>query len=135
VEEGLSKTDVDKWESPPHEARQKPIVDRLVETVQSRRGLGSENTGDIVLLANMDGGFYLDGGDLTSTHGSLSARDGLVPLAFAYPGATSKVEGEDTLLAKVRAFLQAGTGGPAAAFKIPTEANSARCFLGLIPCQ
>jgi len=95
-------------------------------------GWASENTGDIVLLANMDAGFYLDANDLTSTHGSLSARDGVVPLAFSYPGATSKDPAEDTRLQKIREYLGIGSGGSAPIFTTPTEANSARCLLGVI---
>lgn len=92
----------------------------------------SENTGDIVLLANMDAGYYLDGGNLTSTHGSLSATDGIVPLAFSYPGATSTDPEKDTRLQKIREYLGGPGSGQPSTFVDPTEANSARCFLGLI---
>src|SRR5262249_52767161 len=67
----------------------------------------SENTGDIVILANMmEGEYYFDAEPKASQHGSLTIGDAIVPLAFSYPGASSEDERLDTVLNAVRDYLK-----------------------------
>ena len=67
----------------------------------------SENTGDIVLLANMiEGQFYFDSNVQTSDHGSLKFADAVIPLAFAYRRATDQDSNADTVLDPVIKYLQ-----------------------------
>jgi hypothetical protein len=95
----------------------------------------SENTGDIVLLANMKEGFYFDRAGLVSTHGSLTSLDSLTPLALAYPGATSELESEDDVLQSARAFLETQTGPLAAPAHAPIVRRALESALGLTPCE
>ena len=93
----------------------------------------SENTGDIVLLANMKEKFFFDKGALASNHGSLTSADAQTPLAFSYPGATSDLEALDTVLDPVRTFLEtAPAAGPSA--RAPVERRAMEAALGLTPC-
>ena len=103
---------------------------RPAERVESWR---SENSGDIVLLAHMiQNGFYFDADPKASQHGSLTWADSIVPLAFAYPGATSKDNTKDTLLGLVRGYLQdiAPAEEPAMS---PVEEAAMERVLGMTP--
>jgi len=70
----------------------------------------SENSGDIIVLANMikdDGSrYYFDEQTKQSQRGSLSHADSVVPLAFSYPGATSRDDTVDRVLFEVRRYLE-----------------------------
>jgi hypothetical protein len=89
----------------------------------------SENTGDIVLLANMEGGYYFDSEEKASQHGSLTFGDSIVPLAFAYPGATSPDPKIDNVLKSVADYLREvaplGSAAPS-----PVEEPAMECALG-----
>lgn len=94
----------------------------------------SENTGDIVILANVKEGFYFDKGVLASNHGSLTYADAVTPLAFAYPGATSDDLALDNVLNGVRAFLKASSPEEEPA-RAPIERRAMEAALGLLPCD
>jgi len=87
----------------------------------------SANTGDIILLANSGAGYCFEDGARKGTHGSLTAADGLVPLAVSYPGATSRHADKDNLLLGVMSELQQG-GWP---IVTPTEARVIETFFGV----
>jgi hypothetical protein len=95
----------------------------------------SENTGDIVLLANMKDKFFFDKGALASNHGSLTYADAKTPLAFSFPGATSQLSTEDTVLTSVRRFLLEETTPPDGPAQAPVERRAMESALGLVPCE
>lgn len=94
----------------------------------------SENSGDIIILANMKDRFFFDKGTLHSNHGSLTYADAQTPLAFSYPGATSDIPDLDTVLGPVRAFLAAAPPAGASAYA-PVEGQAMESALGLKPCE
>jgi hypothetical protein len=82
----------------------------------------SVNSGDIVLLANLTEGFQFGAG-LKAQHGSLTSRDALVPVAFAYPRASGTPDQDDTIKSLLQLF-----GGSSARLTAPSEALGLRTF-------
>jgi hypothetical protein len=98
----------------------------------------SENSGDIIVLANMvkdDGfGYYFDEGSKQSTHGSLTYGDAIVPLAFSYPGATSEDDEVDTVLRDVGRYLRSlAPAGDLAFSPVEREAMERALALSALP--
>ncbi|MFH1403650.1 MAG: CARDB domain-containing protein [Candidatus Altiarchaeota archaeon] len=48
-------------------------------------GLNSERSGDIILLANYDDGYYFDANPVKGEHGNLNDEDTYTPLIFSHP--------------------------------------------------
>jgi hypothetical protein len=93
----------------------------------------SENSGDIILLPNMEQEYFFDKDALWSTHGSLFEADARVPLGFSYPGATSPLRTEDNVLDGVREFLR--NEQPKDGLDMPIERRAMESALGLEPCK
>jgi hypothetical protein len=75
----------------------------------------SINTGEIILLANVAAGYsfgqYKEAGSdipvgYRSQHGTLTNADGIVPIAFGYPGGTLSGD-DDTVLTPIKQILEA----------------------------
>lgn len=111
--------DLDTMEQPPYSPDPKPAF-AYADPERCVGEWNSENTGDIVMLADMEAQYYFDKEKQGSTHGSLTYADAIIPLAFSYPGATSADRKEDTLLAPVRSFLETAVPADNAAFS-PVE--------------
>ena len=60
--------------------------DKYPDAVERINGLDSTRSGDIILIANYDGGYQFSDEPTLGTHGSLYREDSYVPLIFSWPG-------------------------------------------------
>ena len=95
----------------------------------------STNTGDIVVFANAKEQFqFVPLGPANAQHGSLTYADSLVPIAFAYPGATGDAT-EDTTMQALREYMSqlpsVGVDGGQQVIQAIAEAEALRALFGL----